>query len=131
MAGDLQQTGKKPRGFQPGRSGNPAGRRLDLDRLRAAVDGLAAQVVELNNGKPLTSSQTVLVGQIARLQLAKGGDIVRQSRAVADLLCALGLANVRPPLPSMPVVPTLQDYLRQRAAEAAGASESSGGGTPP
>jgi hypothetical protein len=116
MATDLQGTDNKPRrqGFRKGVSGNPRGAALNADRFRAAVADLSAQVVEVNGGKPVTPSQAVLIGQIARLQLARGGDIVRQSRAVADLLRQLGL-DVKP---QPPPEPTLQDYLRQRAAEA-------------
>jgi hypothetical protein len=113
--------------FQPGEN---SASRLEERRLAIVAD-LSAQVVEVNGGKAPTPSQAVLIGQIVRLQLAKTGDLVRQSRAIADMLVQLGVSSLRPPLPSMPVVPTLQDYLRQRATEAAGASESSGGGTLP
>jgi hypothetical protein len=116
MANDQQQVGsrRRGRGFQKGVSGNPRGGALNADRLRAATDALAAQVTEANGRKPPTPSQAVLIGQIVRLQLTKGGDIVRQSRAAADLLRQLGV-DVRP---QAPPTPTLQDYLRQRAAEA-------------
>ena len=116
MTADLQRTDNKPRrhGFRKGVSGNPRGAALNADRVRAAVASLSVQVAEINGGKPPTASQSVLIGQIARLQLAKSGDLVRQSRAAADLLRQLGV-DVRP---QAPPTPTLQDYLRQRAAEA-------------
>jgi hypothetical protein len=85
------------------------------------VADLSAQVVEVNGGKAPTPSQAVLIGQIVRLQLAKTGDLVRQSRAIADMLVQLGVSSLRPPLPPFPeptpvTAKTLAEHLAARRA---------------
>ena len=103
------------RPFQPGQSGNPAGR-VDGRRYRSIVDNLSAEV-RRRTGRAPGAGALCIIGEVAVLASSRKGDRVRAARAIADLLGRLGL-DLKPE-PTKP--PSLDEYLRRRR-KAAGAS---------
>ena len=111
------------RPFQPGQSGNPAGR-VDGRRYRSIVDNLSAEV-RRRTGRAPGAGALCIIGEVAVLASSRKGDRVRAARAIADLLGRLGL-DLKPE-PTKP--PSLDEYLRRRR-KAAGASVTGSGPRP-
>jgi hypothetical protein len=124
--------GKRPaprNAYPPGVSGNPRGHGLAKDRARedeAARLELVAAIVR-DFGRRLTAAEAALVDEFAAAsvrakRLRQGGrpadDAVRLMARLGRMLGIIdGAAAPKPPAPS------LQEYLADRAAERARASE--------
>jgi hypothetical protein len=101
---------RRPFGFQPGRSGNPAGNRLLLDQTAALFETMSGDL------GPLTKTDEILLRQ-ACLMLAKASRISGRDRQNVDVAVRLHsearrtITSLQRRAPKPAAGPSLAEYL--------------------
>jgi hypothetical protein len=110
-----EQRPRRPYGFQPGQSGNPAGRESKTAR-EARIAGIIAEwTAPYGGAAAFNAAEHALLQQAVELSLRRTRtwhDQLKVARTVSKLLLQLGIATGRKR--EQPPGPSLADYVAER-----------------